>query len=58
MGFPVDGLAFDPDLVIRGLVIDKERGNLVKADQFGYIKKSPSRNQNVIDLCCEGDLRK
>ncbi|KAB1206184.1 Cytosolic purine 5'-nucleotidase [Morella rubra] len=25
MGFPVDGLAFDPDLVIRGLVIDKER---------------------------------
>ncbi|XP_027334085.1 5'-nucleotidase domain-containing protein 4-like isoform X2 [Abrus precatorius] len=39
MGFPVDGLAFDPDLVIRGLVIDKERGNLVKADRFGYIKR-------------------
>ncbi|TKY72957.1 Cytosolic purine 5'-nucleotidase [Spatholobus suberectus] len=40
MGFPVDGLAFDPDLVIRGLVIDKERGNLVKADRFGYIKRA------------------
>ncbi|KAL0538085.1 hypothetical protein IC582_027080 [Cucumis melo] len=40
MGFPVNGLAFDPDLVIRGLVIDKERGNLVKADRFGYIKRA------------------
>ncbi|XP_010558821.2 PREDICTED: 5'-nucleotidase domain-containing protein 4-like, partial [Tarenaya hassleriana] len=39
MGFPVDGLAFDPDLVIRGLVIDKEKGNLVKADRFGYVKR-------------------
>lgn len=39
MGYPVDGLAFDPDLVIRGLVIDKEKGNLVKADRFGYVKR-------------------
>lgn len=40
MGFPVDGLEFDPDLVIRGLVMDKERGNLVKADRFGYVKRA------------------
>lgn len=40
VGFPVDGLAFDPNLVIRGLVIDKEKGNLVKADRFGYIKRA------------------
>ncbi|KAL3727894.1 hypothetical protein ACJRO7_032612 [Eucalyptus globulus] len=40
MGFPVDGLSFDPDLVIRGLVIDKERGNLVKADRFGHVKRA------------------
>ncbi|XP_030975129.1 5'-nucleotidase domain-containing protein 4 [Quercus lobata] len=40
MGYPVDGLAFDPDLVIRGLVIDKESGNLVKADRFGYVKRA------------------
>ncbi|KAL6959101.1 hypothetical protein U1Q18_015945 [Sarracenia purpurea var. burkii] len=40
MGFPVAGLAFDPDLVIRGLVIDKEKGNLVKADRFGYVKRA------------------
>ncbi|KAK1292658.1 hypothetical protein QJS10_CPB17g00869 [Acorus calamus] len=40
MGFPVDGLQFDPDLVIRGLIMDKEKGNLVKADRFGYIKRA------------------
>ncbi|KAG5555412.1 hypothetical protein RHGRI_012825 [Rhododendron griersonianum] len=40
MGFPVGGLAFDPDLVIRGLVIDKEKGNLVKADRFGYVQRA------------------
>ncbi|KAL9253876.1 Cytosolic purine 5'-nucleotidase-like protein [Drosera capensis] len=40
MGFPVDGLSFDPNLVIRGLVIDKEKGNLVKADRFGYVKRA------------------
>ncbi|KAI8561984.1 hypothetical protein RHMOL_Rhmol04G0383300 [Rhododendron molle] len=40
MGFPVGGLAFDPDLVIRGLVIDKEKGNLVKADRFGYVNRA------------------
>ncbi|KAK8939568.1 hypothetical protein KSP40_PGU018632 [Platanthera guangdongensis] len=39
MGFPVEGLHFDPNLVIRGLVMDKERGNLVKADRFGYVKR-------------------
>lgn len=40
MGFPVDDLVFDPDLVIRGLIMDKERGNLVKADRFGYVKRA------------------
>ncbi|XP_078446751.1 HAD-superfamily hydrolase, subfamily IG, 5'-nucleotidase [Wolffia australiana] len=40
MGFPVDGLTFDPNLVIRGLIMDKERGNLVKADRFGYVKRA------------------
>uniref|UniRef100_A0A0E0JGE6 5'-nucleotidase n=1 Tax=Oryza punctata TaxID=4537 RepID=A0A0E0JGE6_ORYPU len=40
MGFPVDDLEFDPDLVIRGLIMDKDKGNLVKADRFGYIKRA------------------
>lgn len=34
-GVPVDGLRFDPDLVIRGLIMDKEYGNLIKVDRFG-----------------------
>ncbi|GBG83274.1 hypothetical protein CBR_g36889 [Chara braunii] len=40
MGYPVDGLRFDPDLAIRGLIMDKERGNLVKADRFGIVKRA------------------
>ncbi|BBN07446.1 hypothetical protein MPTK1_4g03850 [Marchantia polymorpha subsp. ruderalis] len=40
MGYPVDGLKFDPDLVMRGLIMDKEKGNLVKADRFGYVKRA------------------
>ena len=35
VGCPVGGLTFDPNLVIRGLIVDKELGNLVKVDRFG-----------------------
>ena len=28
---PVEGLRFDPDLVTRGLIVDKALGNLLKA---------------------------
>lgn len=38
--WPVGHLAFDPQLVMRGLVIDAEHGNVVKANRFGYIKKA------------------
>ena len=37
-GWPVDDLVFDPDLVVQGLVVDTERGNVVKANRFGYVK--------------------
>ncbi len=40
VGWPLDALVFDPDLVVRGLVIDKELGNIVKANRFGYIKRA------------------
>ena len=30
-GCPVEGLRFDPDLVTRGLIVDKALGNLLKA---------------------------
>ncbi|EFJ49794.1 hypothetical protein VOLCADRAFT_80573 [Volvox carteri f. nagariensis] len=39
-GVPVDGLRFDPDLVIRGLIMDKEHGNLIKVDRFGLVKRA------------------
>jgi 5'-nucleotidase len=39
-GWPVDGLEFDGQMVTRGLVIDKELGNLVKANRFGFVKRA------------------
>ena len=39
-GWPVGDLAFDPELVIRGLVIDQQLGNVVKANRFGYVKRA------------------
>ena len=39
-GWPVGDLTFDPSLVIRGLVIDVEHGNVVKANRFGYVKRA------------------
>ena len=36
----MEGLTFDQDLVIRGLIMDKTNGNLVKADRFGYVKRA------------------
>src|SRR5262245_56557274 len=40
LGWPVGHLEFDPEAVIRGLVIDTELGNLVKANRFGFVKKA------------------
>lgn len=39
-GWPVEHLTFDPSLVARGLVVDTEHGNLVKANRFGFVKKA------------------
>ena len=38
-GYPesVAQLQYDPDLTIRGLVVDKRHGNLLKADQYSYV---------------------
>jgi HAD superfamily 5'-nucleotidase-like hydrolase len=37
-GWPVADLVFDPGLVMRGLVVDTQLGNLVKVDRFGFVK--------------------
>lgn len=39
-GCPVEGLSFDSEMVIRGLVVDKYLGNLVKPDRFGMVKRA------------------
>lgn len=39
-GLPVDGLEFDPGMLIRGLVVDKEQGNLVKINRFGFVRQA------------------
>lgn len=43
-GCPVEGLHFDPDLVTRGLIVDKALGNLLKARMNPYIPQ----------VCCRG----
>ena len=40
LGWPVEQLEFDPDLVIRGLTLDIENGNILKANRFGYVKQA------------------
>lgn len=40
LGWPVEDLVFDPEMVARGLVIDTELGNLVKANRFGFVKRA------------------
>jgi 5'-nucleotidase len=39
-GFPVQGLTFEPELMIRGLIIDSELGNILKANRFGYVNRA------------------
>lgn len=39
-GWPVQALRFEPDLASLGLVIDVERGNLVKANRFGHVRNA------------------
>jgi HAD superfamily 5'-nucleotidase-like hydrolase len=39
-GWPVEQLEFDPGLVTRGLVIDTELGNIVKANRFGFVMRA------------------
>src|SRR5690349_14673488 len=38
-GWPAADLQFDPDFVSRGLIIDTQLGNIVKANRFGYVKR-------------------
>jgi HAD superfamily 5'-nucleotidase-like hydrolase len=48
-GWPVLDLAFDPELVIRGLILDTELGNILKANRFGYVKRA-SHGTRMLDF--------
>ncbi len=37
-GLPLADAVFDPNDVIRGLILDRDLGNVVKTNRFGYIK--------------------
>jgi 5'-nucleotidase len=37
-GWPIGDLQFDSDLVARGLIIDTQLGNILKANRFGFVK--------------------
>ena len=39
-GWPVEKLSFDPNMVCRGLIVDVEKGNLLKANRFGFVKRA------------------
>ena len=41
-GYPQEVLAltYDPNFVIRGLVVDKKRGNLLKMDYFNFVSRA------------------
>ena len=44
-GYPeaIRGLAYDPQLALRGLVVDRENGNIFKPDRYGYPGRVRSR---------------
>ena len=39
-GLPVKDLAFDAQQFARGLVVDLQEGNIVKANRFGYVTQA------------------
>jgi HAD superfamily 5'-nucleotidase-like hydrolase len=39
-GLPVQHLQFHPDLFARGLILDVQLGNVVKANRFGYVTQA------------------
>lgn len=48
-GWPVQDLQFNPQLVCRGLVIDTEKGNIIKTNRFGFVKRA-MHGTTVVDF--------
>jgi len=45
LGWPVEGLYFDPESFTLGLTFDLELGNVVKATRFGYVVRAQHGNE-------------
>jgi len=54
-GWPVADLAFDPDAIIRGLIIDRALGNIVKANRFGYVKQA-AHGTRMLDFAAQREI--
>ena len=39
-GFPIEHLRFDTEIAALGLILDVTRGNIVKANRFGFVKRA------------------
>ncbi len=39
-GWPMEGIEFSPSAFTLGLVIDRELGNVVKANRFGFVRRA------------------
>ncbi len=46
-GWPVEKLGFDPAAFQRGLIIDRQLGHVIKANQFGYVKHACHGRQHL-----------
>ena len=47
LGWPVEDLEYVPDMIIRGLIVDKKLGNIVKPNRFGYVKQACHGTQPI-----------
>ena len=46
-GWPVAELHFVPDLMVRGLILDTQLGNVLKVNSFGYVKQATHGTQSM-----------
>jgi 5'-nucleotidase len=44
---PIEHIEFDPELIIRGLVLDLDFGNTLKTNRFGYVKQAYHGTQSM-----------
>lgn len=51
-GWPVADLTLDPHWPIRGLVLDRELGNIVRANRFGYVARA-SHGLKMLDFATQ-----